>query len=378
MKTSSELEKILKQRQSWQRPKHPVRSSSKFQFQRPIRAQDITDFTRQLSTMMAAHLPLTRCLEVLEKQQKNSRFKQIIHDILQQVRSGKSFSDSVFHYSKLFHSFYVNMLRIGEIGGNMAKVLLQLSLYLEKMSGLKRKLITAMTYPAVIILVAIGAFSFLLFGVMPSFMEMFQDFGTDVPLPIKICIGAGHFLKSNMVFILIFLVGVIGVLKMLVNTEKGRWSMDVLKLRIPLLRILMKKVIVARFARTLGTLLQSGVSLMQALEVTGHAVGNQVFQKQILHMKKMASKGEPMEKSIADSNLFPILVVQMIGVDEETAELPDMLIKTAEFYEGQVDSAIEALTSIIEPVIIVVLGVILGGMMITIYLQIFDLMNVIQ
>jgi type IV pilus assembly protein PilC len=235
-----------------------------------------------------------------------------------------------------------------------------------------------MTYPAVIILVALGAFTFLMFGVMPTFTDMFQDFGRNMPLPAQLLMNTGDFIKSHVLLILLSLILVVGILRVFVRSEKGKWIIDVLKLKIPLIGQIVKKVSVSRFARTLGTLLQSGVSLLEALHVTSQSSGNRVFQKQILRMKEMAERGEAMEKSIAGSDLFPELVVQMISVGEETAELPGMLTRTAEFYETEVDAAIEALTSIIEPVIIVVLGIVLGGMMITIYMQIFDLMNVIQ
>ena len=377
--TTAELEKILKQRNAWQNVKPSTQSSSaQGLLRRSIRAREIMDFTRQLSTMVAARLPLTRSLEILSKQQKNIRFRQIIDDLLRRVQSGKSLSSSMSHYPKLFDPLYVNMLRIGEISGNMPEILLELADYLEKMGGLKRKLFTAMTYPAVILIVAIGAFSFLVFGVMPTFAEMFRDFGSEIPMVLSVMMNTGRFIQSYLVWLLLLMVAIIYLLRIRLRTEKGRRMLDNFKLRIPLIGRVVKKIIIARFARTLGTLLGNGISLLESLDVTCDISGNRIFQEQILRMKQSAVKGEPMEKSISSSSLFPALLVQMIGIGEETAELPGMLIKTAEYYESEVDAAIEALTSIIEPVIIVVLGVVLGGMMIAIYLQIFDMMNVIQ
>lgn len=377
--TAAELEKILKQRNEWQDVKPSLRpSSGRVSFRRSIRAREIMDFTRQLSTMVAARLPLTRSLEVLSKQQKNIRFRQMIEELLHRVQSGKSLSSSMSYYPKLFDTLYVNMLRIGELSGNMPEILLELAEYLEKMGGLKRKLYTAMTYPAVIVFVAIGAFSFLVFGVMPTFAEMFRDFGSEIPVVLSIMMNTGRFIQSYLIWLLMLMSLIIYFLRVRLRTDKGRRMLDNLKLRIPMIGRVVKKIIIARFARTLGTLLGNGISLLEALDVTSDISGNRVFQEQILQMKQSAVKGEPMEKSINDSSLFPALLVQMIGIGEETAELPGMLIKTAEYYESEVDAAIEALTSIIEPVIIVGLGVVLGGMMIAIYLQIFDMMNVIQ
>lgn len=378
MTTPHELQKILKQRQTRQKTSSHTKLPNKVRFWRTVRNREIIDFTRQLATMVQARLPITRSLEILAQQQKNSQFRQVIFEILEKVKSGKSLSVSLSAYPKLFGPLFVNMLTIGELSGNMSEILQQLALHLEKMGGLRRKILTAMTYPVVIIFVAIGAIGFLMFGVMPTFTDMFQDFGARMPLPARILIGVGDFVRSNIFYLLILLIGIISIIKLYTRTIKGSWIMDQLKLKYPLIGPIYNKVSIARFSRTLGTLLSSGVSLLEALEVTAQTSGNQVIQKQVLAMKSMAAKGEPMERSISRTDLFPAMVVQMIAVGEETAELPLMLTKTAEFYENEVDAAIEALTSIIEPIIIVVLGVILGGMMIAIYLQIFDLMNVIQ
>ena len=340
--------------------------------------RDIVDFTRQLATMVKARLSLTQILEILAKQQSNTRFQCIIQNILRQVESGKPLSDSLKAYPKLFGPLYVNILTVGEVSGKMDEVLDQLATYLEKMNGLKRKITTAMTYPIVIILVAIGAVSFLVFGVMPTFSDMFEDFNAQMPLPAKILMEISNFMASNWLIIIVCLIIMIGLFRVYGRTPKGRWGLDKIKLKLPIVGKVIQKAILARFTGTLGTLLSSGVSLLDALEVTAKSSGNLIIQKQILNMKETAAKGEPMEKSLTDPKLFPELVTQMIAVGEETAELPYMLVKISEYYENEVDTAVESLTSIIEPIIIVVLGIILGGTMIAIYLQIFDLMEVIQ
>jgi type IV pilus assembly protein PilC len=378
MPTPAELEKILKQRNIRNVNKVQAHSFSGMRFGHRIKKRAISDFTRQLSTMIGARLPLTRSLEILEKQQKNKHFKYVIGQIIWHVQGGKSLSESLIFYPKLFGPLFVNMLKVGEVSGNLSEILEQLAFHLEKMVRLRRKIVTAMTYPAVVVVVAIGAISFLLFGVMPAFTDMFEDFGARMPLPARVLIGTANFARDNILILILALICIIILFKMYTRTEKGSWFFDISKFKIPLVGNVIKKVSVARFSRTLGTLLGSGVSLLDALNVTANSSDNLVVKKQILAMKTMAAKGEPMEKSIAKSAFFPDMVVQMIAVGEETAELPVMLTKTAEFYESEVDAAIESLTSIIEPVIIVVLGIIIGGTIITIYMQIFDLMNVIQ
>jgi len=213
---------------------------------------------------------------------------------------------------------------------------------------------------------------------MPTFTDMFRDFGAKIPTPTRILLASSEFIKTNFIYLLLIIVAGMFLLKAWTQTPRGHWLFDQIKIRIPLIGSVIRRILLARFARTLGTLIQAGVSLLEALEITARTSGNLVFQAQILQMKGMAARGDPMEKSLTGSKLFSPLVIQMIAVGEETAELDSMLLKTAAFYESEVDAAIEALTSIIEPIIIVVLGVILGGTIIAIYLQIFDLMNVIQ
>jgi type IV pilus assembly protein PilC len=338
----------------------------------------VTDFTRQLATMIQAKLPLTQVLDILSRQQSNAAFRDIIQNILNSVKRGESLSQGLVRYPKLFSPLYVNMVTVGEVSGNMSGILEQLAQYMEKISRLRRKILTAMAYPSVIVLVAIFAIGFMIFGVMPTFAEMFQDFNAEMPLPLKVLLGFGEFVKNYGLLLLIGVAVLTGLFRVYARTERGSWMLDTLKIRFFLIGHVIRKGLISRFARTLSTLLKSGVSLLDALDVTARSSGNRVVQKEVLMMKQAATKGQSMEKSLSGSTLFPELVVQMIAVGEETAELPEMLVKTADYYDSEVDAAIEALTSVIEPVIIVLLGVILGGTMITIYMQIFDLMNIIQ
>ena len=370
------LHKHLKNR--WQEPTNENKTRPSFSIFGRIRQKDITDFTRQLATMVQARLPLIRCLEILYRQQRSERFKRIIESILDQVRGGTPLSETMRLYPNQFSVLYVNMLRVGEVSGHMAEMLMQLSDYLEKSSQLRRKVLTAMTYPMVIVIVAIAALSFLIFGVMPTFSDMFQGFERQMPLSAKILLDTAAFAQRYIIFILIAMMLLILGFRSYFNTPSGRRLGDILRLSVPLFGNVSRKVAIARFTRTLGTLLMSGVPLMEALDVTGQSMENSLVANEIDHMKSFASQGESMELSLTESKIFPLMVSQMIAVGEETAELPDMLLRTAKYYEDETDAAIDALTSVIEPVIILILGVILGGAIITIYRQIFEIMEVVQ
>jgi type IV pilus assembly protein PilC len=378
MPTPAELEKILKQRRAWQKAPRREKEKTGFRFVRPIRTRELTDFTRQLATMVGARLPLAKSLGILVLHHSHPQMQRVLQAVLHGVTHGQSLSDSLAKFPKVFSPLFVNLVRAGEVSGNLPEILQQLAGYLEKMGELRRKLLTAMAYPAVIVLVAFGAIGFLLFGILPMFTDLFREFGAPMPLPARVLLGTTEFLHANFFYIFLLLLAATVLTKNFVQTAKGRWTLDAIKIKLPLIGAIVKKVLIARFSRTLGALLRSGVSLLEALEITARSAGNQLFAQEVARMKLMATRGELMEKAISGSKLFPPLVAQMIAVGEETAELDSLLTKTAEFYESEVDAAIEALTSIIEPVVIVVLGVVLGGAMIAIYLQIFDLMNVIQ
>ncbi|MEJ2627220.1 MAG: type II secretion system F family protein [bacterium] len=380
MPTAIQLQKIAKKRNNQYKDKSIQDKKIDFNFslRNRVKYKELSDFTRQLATMNNAGIPLVKGLGMLARQQKNHFFKKILQDIVNKVKSGDTLAHSLGDYPRQFSNLYVHMVRVGEVTGNMPEVLEQIATYLEKINGLKRKLLTALTYPAVVVGVAAGTIGFLLFGVIPSFIDMFEQAGQEIPAATRILIDSGNFVRGNWIWILgAFFCLYIGM-RMYFRTDKGSLRWDTIKIKIPLLGKVIRKVLMARFATTLGNLLESGISLLEALEVTAQSSGNRVVSREINHMKEMAKKGEAMEHSLSGSKIFPDLVVQMVAVGEETAELPGMLLKTAEYYEKDVDAAIEALTSIVEPLIIVILGAILGGAIVTIYLQIFDMMNVIQ
>jgi type IV pilus assembly protein PilC len=356
----------------------PVPQDRTFTLRHPIRRKEVAEFTRQLAAMVQAKLPLTRCLEILHDQQKNARFKKMIASVIENVKAGKSLSESLQPYPRQFGSFYVNMLHVGEAASRLTDSLLQIAAYLEKMAALRRKVWTALTYPLVVVTVAVGAVSFLVFGVMPVFSDMFHDFDASIPLPARMLIGFAQAVKTNLLWIVLATIVCLFLWWRFIRTANGLKFKDGLKFKIPFIGPVYRRIATARFTRTLGTMLESGVSLLDALDVTARSVENVVVESEIRQMKESASRGEAMETSLVGSRIFPPLVIQMIAVGEETAELPDMLKRTASFYEGEVDAALEAATSILEPMIIVILGVVVGGTMIAIYMQIFDLMNVIQ
>lgn len=378
MSSSAELEKVLKQR----RPKPRLSESHTLYFlpclQPRVRSRELSDFTRQLATMMSARLPLVRSLEIIAQQQQRLAWRKVLQTLIANLKSGRSFSNSLAQHPQIFSSIFVNLVQVGEISGNLAAMLLELAAYLEKLGELKRKLLTAMAYPAVIVLVACGALGFLLFGIMPTFTDLFREFGVSLPFATRVLLASTDFVRAYGLYVMLGFIGLGLWGRAFAQTKNGRVFTHRAVLRLPLAGNLLKKVLLARFARTLGTLLTGGVSLLEALEITAQASGNLIFQQEVLRMKRLAAQGEALEKALTRSAIFPPFVVQMIAVGEETAELGAMLHKTAQFYESEIDAAIDALTSIIEPIIIVVLGLLLGGAIIAIYLQLFEVMNVVQ
>jgi type IV pilus assembly protein PilC len=375
---NSSIDAALRERREWMESGPDSNRIQSFLSQRPIRSKHVAEFTRQLAVMVEARLPLARSLALLAEQQKNHKFRGIIRGILKGIEEGKSLSSSLAGHPEAFDPLYVNLVSAGETGGNLESILQQIAIHLEKMVALRRKIITAMTYPAVIVLVAVAAISFLVFGVMPTFADLFMDFETTMPFPARVLISIGNTFKSHWLMILAAAVVLFILGRMIFRTEGFRRLRDKTVFHIPLVGGVVRKTVVARFARTLGSLLSGGVPLLNALDVTARSSGNRLVEGEIHRMKAAASKGEAMEAAMTRSEVFPDLVLQMVAVGEETAEMPAMLKRTAEYYESEVDAAVEALTSVIEPIIIVVLGVVFGGTMIAIYMQIFDLMNAVQ
>jgi len=346
-------------------------------FQQRVKTKHLAEVTRQLATLLSARLPLVQSLRIISEQIKHESLKTILLQILKDVEEGRTLSESLTKYQAVFSRFYISLVQVGEQGGILEQTLSRSALYLEKMAELQRKIVTAMTYPAVIVLVATGAISFLLIAVVPTFADMFSDFGGELPGPTRLLMASGEFMKENFQLIILGLAGLIFVGSRFKKTQKGKVVFDHCELKFPLIGSLLRKNFLSRFCRTLGTLIQCGVPLVRSLEVAESVSENHVFQKAVQNMKLRIIQGKTLlpEREVAS---FSSLTCQMIRVGEETGELDRMLLDVAQFYEDELDSAIDALTSIIEPVIVVFLGVVLGGTLVAMYLQMFNLVNVIQ
>ncbi len=340
-----------------------------------IQTRDIVIFTRQFATMINSGLPLVQSLDILAKQSENKALRKVIEEILYDVESGQTLADAIGKHPKVFTDLYKNMVAAGEAGGILDTILLRLATFLEKADALKRKIKGAMIYPAVIFSVAGMAVSVLLIFVIPTFQTMFESAGVTLPMPTLIVIGMSDFLQSywwgvfGAVFAGLFL------LKQWYKTSGGELVLDKLLLNLPILGPLQRKAAIARFTRTLGTLVSSGVSILDGLEITARTAGNRVIHDAIMESRTSIAGGETISEPLKKSGVFPPMVVQMINVGEQTGGLDEMLTKIADFYDEEVDAAVEALLSALEPIMIVFLGVVVGGMIIAMYLPIFDMVN---
>lgn len=337
----------------------------------------VSIFTRQFSTMIAAGLPLMQCLRILQEQTENKSFKGILKEMINDVESGATLADAMKKHKKAFSELYVNMVRAGEEGGALETILGRLATYLEKNEALTRKIKGAMIYPTIISIVMVIAVAVMLIFVIPIFAGMFTSFGGTLPLPTAILVGLSNFLRQNIIFIIIALAVIIFAVKSFQNTAQGRVFFDKLALGAPIFGDLQKKQVVARFSRTLATLLSSGVNIISALETTAKTAGNVVVESAILKARTAIQEGESISLPLSKEKVFPPMVVQMIRIGEETGGLESMLIKVADFYDEEVDAAVEALMSALEPLIMVVLAVVVGGMMVAMYLPMFKMITLV-
>ncbi|MFC1485441.1 type II secretion system F family protein [Candidatus Latescibacterota bacterium] len=344
-----------------------------------VTQDDVTGFARQFSAMISAGLPLVQCLNILSSGTDNPSFKEVLLSVTESVEGGNSLAESLAKHPKVFSELFINMIAAGEIGGILDTILLRLATFLEKAAALKRKIKGAMMYPAVISVVAVLAMAAMLIFVIPVFATMFADFGADLPAPTQVVVSMSNFLKTpSRVIPLIAVIGLLGfAFTRYRATPKGRYNVDKLTLIIPVLGDLSRKSVVAQFSRTLGTLLSSGVSILEALEVTAKTANNMVVRNALLSMIGAISEGKTITEPLKATGVFPPMVVQMVAVGEESGGLDQMLNKIADFYDEEVNAAVEALTSIMEPIIIVVLAVVVGGMVIAMYMPMFDMINAV-
>ena len=345
-------------------------------FQRSISTKEVAVFARQFATMINAGVPLVRCLSILAQQLENPRFREVVNLIKQDVEAGSTFSAALEKHPKVFSDLFVNLVKAGEAGGILDEILERLANYLEESEALKAKVKGALTYPAVILTIAFLVVIFLLTVIIPQFQSIFDQMGSaEMPAVTQFLLSISKFMQEYIYFI-IFGVIAIGIgLKQFFSTKQGRRIWDVNILKIPVIGMLMKKVAIAKFTRTLGTLVASGVPILQALEVTADTAGNVVISEAIMHTRQSIKEGESIAVPLKSSKIFPPMVVQMIAVGEETGELDKMLIKIADFYDSEVDAAVKALTSIIEPVVIVIMGLVVGFIVLAVFLPMINLIQ---
>ena len=342
-----------------------------------IKTRDIVIFTRQFATMINSGLPLVQCLEILAEQTDNEKLRGTTRQVLYDVESGNTLADSLGKHPKVFSRLYVNMVAAGEAGGILDTILLRLATFLEKNDALARKIKGAMIYPIVILLVAVAAVGILLIFVIPTFQQMFASAGVPLPLPTQIVIALSAFLQGYWWAILVggAVLAVLG--RQYYKTDQGEKVVDAGFLKLPILGDLLRKAAVARFTRTLGTLVSSGVSILEGLEITAKTAGNRIIHDAVMGSRQSIAGGETISGPLRKSGVFPPMVVQMINVGEQTGGLDEMLTKIADFYDEEVDAAVSALISALEPLMIVVLGVVVGGMIVAMYLPIFDMVSAV-
>jgi type IV pilus assembly protein PilC len=355
----------------------PKEINIKLPFGDSIGTKDLAVFTRQFATMINAGLPLVQCLDILSRQLEKQTFRDVTKKVMSDIEAGATLSEALHKHPKAFDELYINMVNAGEAGGILDTILMRLAEYIEKIEALKRKVKGAMMYPAVVFTVAIGATLFMLMFIIPTFAKMFSDFGAELPLPTQIVLGASNLIRGWWWVMLLSAVVAFFGFKRYYASDKGHHVVDGLLLKIPVLGDVLRKGAVSRFTRTLGTLVSSGVPILDGLEITAKTAGNVIVKDAVMMARASIREGDTISNPLRQSGVFPPMVVQMITVGEETGALDEMLTKIADFYDDEVDTAVEGLTSVIEPVMIVFMGAIVGGMVVAMYLPIFRMVNVI-
>ncbi|GBE04043.1 MAG TPA: type II secretion system F family protein [Nitrospirae bacterium] len=344
----------------------------------PIKNKDIVIFTRQFATMIGAGLPLIQALDILSKQTDNKTFGTVITDIKVEVEGGSTFADALRKYPKVFNDLYSNMVAAGEVGGILDTILIRLAGYIEKAEALKGKVKSAMVYPIVVMSIAVLVIIVIMVFVVPTFGKMFETLGGTLPLPTQMIISMSDFLSgAGGLTVLAVVVGVIFGIKRFRATKKGQVIFDRILLKLPILGILLRKVAVAKFTRTLGTLISSGVNILEGLNITARTAGNKIIEAAVLEVRQAVSEGKTIAEPLAESKVFPPMVTQMIAVGESTGALDAMCEKIADFYDEEVDAAVGALTAMLEPLLMVFLGGIVGFIVVAMYLPIFKLITLV-
>lgn len=340
-----------------------------------VKLKELSIFNRQLSVMFNAGLPITQSLGILATQQKNLYFKKVLEEVRRDVEAGSNFSVALKKHPKVFNDLYHSLVQAGEASGNLDTILVRISEYLENTQRLVGKVKSAMAYPIAVIVIAVVLTGVILTQVVPVFSDMFKQMGATLPTPTQLVIDASDFLTENFLLVIAAIVGMIFALKAYNKTFNGKRRLDKLKLRIPVLGDLLLKTAVARTTRTMSTLLTAGVEIIESLGITAKTAGNAIVEDAILRSRMGIQEGRPVSESWEEQKLFPFMVTQMIGVGEQTGSLSTMLGKIADFYDEEVEAAVNALVSLMEPIMIVVLGGLVGGIIIAMYLPMFDMIG---
>jgi len=343
-----------------------------------IKLDDLVVFSRQLATMIDAGIPLVQCLGILGEQVENPALKSVVNEVRQDIESGMNFCDALAKHPKAFSELFINMARAGEASGMLDEVLDRLATYLEKSAALTRKISSSLVYPAVVVTMAILITAVLLLKVVPTFKGIFEVLGGKLPIPTIILIGISDLLRKFFWLTVVFIAAGVFLLRVYIGTKKGRYNFDALKLRLPVLGPLFRKVALAKFSRTFSTLVKSGIAILNALDIVGKTSGNKIVEEAVLNCRTAVRDGEPIATPLAKSGVFPPMACRMIGVGEQTGQLEKMLSKIADFYDEQVDAAVSALTSLIEPLVISFLGIVIGGIVISLFLPIFKITQLVS
>jgi len=344
---------------------------------RKVSHKELAVFTRQFSTMIDAGLPLVQCLTILSDQQENASFKKILNKVKEDVEGGSTFADALGKHPRVFDPLFVNLVAAGEVGGILDTILLRLAEHIEKAMRLAKKIKGAMVYPATIVAIAVIVTVVLLVWVIPIFAQMFTDFGGQLPAPTAFVMKLSDITRKYFVIVLVAIFAAVMGFKWYVSRETGRKSWDWFLLKLPVVGSLLQRIAVARFSRTLGTMVSSGVPILEAMDIVSRTAGNKIIEEAIVRARGSISEGKTIAEPLEESAVFPTMVTQMVAVGEATGALDVMLNKIADFYDEEVDAAVEALTALLEPVLMVFLGVVVGGLVIAMYLPVFKLAGAI-
>jgi len=343
-----------------------------------VKIDELVVFSRQLTTLIESGIPIVNALDILQEQTPNLYFKRVIGTVLKELREGSSFADSIRKYPAIFSELYVSMVEAAETSGNLPEILERLSVYLEKSSALQKKVVSSLTYPAVVITMAMLITGFLLFKVIPSFKEIFNSLGGTLPLPTQLLIGFSDFLRAKFIWLAAAIVLVLIGFKKYISTPKGKRQFHLVLLKLPLFGDIITKISIAKFARTFSTLVRSGVPFVASLDIVAKTSGNKIVEEAVIKARNSIQEGIPISEPLSECKVFPPMVVKMIGVGEKTGKLEKMLTKIAQFYEEQTEIVISSLTSLIEPLVIAFLGIVVGGIVVSLFLPIVKITQMLS